>query len=130
MRRSRAGLGLVEVLVSLLLLAVVGLAVVAGFSTMTRMNRDAQSDLEFARVARTVMERMVVVWNNPERWQLELTDTDAVQALTTALDPRCSARILAPFDRARVGTRVRVLEVACVRADGRTFTFQREFGAP
>jgi Tfp pilus assembly protein PilV len=129
-RAKREGLGLIEVLVSITLLTVVGLAVVAGFSSLTRLNQDARADVEFVRVARTVMERMAVVWGNPERWQLEVTDSDAVQALTAELDSRCTAEILAPLDAARLGSAVRVLQVSCQRADGMTLVFQREYGAP
>ena len=139
MRRSvtsgcrRTGLTLIEVLVALALLGIISAAIIASFSLVARLNRDASIDVDYSRVVRSVMERVKIVWLNTDRWEAGDGFIDdeqtTVDGFVRSLNGDCGANLLDPLDDSQV---VRVLRITCGGGDAaaREQVFDLEFGKP
>ena len=130
--KRRTGFSIIEVLVALALLAIIGAAIIASFSLTTRLNRDASIDVDYSRVVRSVMERVKVVWSDPNRWGSPATEAEDINVYMQRFGSDCEAEVILAVDAAAVGDDVRVLELRCGVGGAGTpaQVFQMEFGSP
>jgi len=121
------GITIIEVLVSLAILAIVAAAIFALFTGIVRLNRDASTEVDFSRVVRSSLERIRLDWSLPNLWVNETVAGVSVDAFVSGgSDNACRATVLADA----AGADVKVVRVTCSGDSIAPQVYEMEFGRP